>query len=445
MSDSVPIFYENILVGTIELGPEGPTFTYDPAWSSLRGAFPLSVRIPLGSPQVPPLVLVPWLMNLLPEGTTLQTMGRTLGTAPQDVVGMIRQIGRDTAGALSFDHPRRGEAPGYRQIPDAAALERIITELPAKPFLVGDEGVSMSLAGAQEKLPLTIIDGKMAIPINGAPSTHILKPDNPRLYGSVQNEAFCLVLARRAGLSVAEVTTGIAGERPYLLVTRYDRFQRNGQWFRLHQEDFCQALGKPPGAKYEHNSTGIKGPGLADFFALARQHLSPADLPALTSAIVLNVLLTNVDSHAKNYSILLTGRGARLAPLYDLMCGSVWPNITQNMAQDVGGKNRGRYIMARHWRRMAKACGLNATNLLRRVISLAKLVSAEAENAADEVQAMPAGGDLALNEAVSAVQERCRTVLLNLENEASADGQDEHDQQEQTFDDVASPLSVPIP
>ena len=125
----------------------------------------------------------------------------------------------------------------------------------------------MSLAGAQEKLPVAIKDGQIAVPINGAPSTHILKPDNPRLPGSVQNEALCMLLARRIGLNVAPVTTGVAGKRSYLLVDRYDRMGTGNDVRRLHQEDFCQALGRPPAAKYEFNGTGTRGPSIADMFA----------------------------------------------------------------------------------------------------------------------------------------------------------------------------------
>ncbi|HEY8290158.1 MAG TPA: type II toxin-antitoxin system HipA family toxin, partial [Acetobacteraceae bacterium] len=356
MNQGIPIFYETTLVGTIEITVEGPSFRYDPAWASVRGAFPVSLHMPLGTPGAPPSAVAPWLMNLLPEGRALLAVGRNLGTAAQDVVGIVEEIGRDTAGALSIGRPRRLDAPDYRPVPDTASLEQIIEELPAKPFLAGEEGVSMSLAGAQEKLPVAFSDGKFAIPINGAPSTHILKPDNSSLHGSVHNEALCLVLARRAGLRVAEATTGIAGDRAYLLVTRYDRRLHDDRWFRLHQEDFCQALGKPPGAKYQHNRMGVRGPSLKDFFDTARRHMNAADIIGLMDAIVLNVLLTNVDSHAKNYSIMLSGRGARLAPLYDLMCGAAWPNITQNMAQDIGGQNRGRHIYRRHWRRMAAEC-----------------------------------------------------------------------------------------
>ncbi|WP_374471271.1 HipA domain-containing protein [Phenylobacterium sp.] len=104
--------------------------------------------------------------------------------------------------------------------------------------------------------------------MNGAASTLILKPDNPRLTGSVENAALCMVLARRCGLRAALVTAGRAGARTYLLVERYDRqVEADGGVMRLHQEDVCQALGRPPAAKYEHNRSGVKGPSLAEMFA----------------------------------------------------------------------------------------------------------------------------------------------------------------------------------
>ncbi|WP_255360431.1 HipA domain-containing protein [Brevundimonas sp. KM4] len=107
----------------------------------------------------------------------------------------------------------------------------------------------MSLAGAQDKLPVALLNGQIVIPLDGAPSTHILKPDNPRLPGSVQNEALCMLLAARCRLPTASVTTGRAGDRSYLLVDRYDRAGHAPAATRLHQEDFCQALRLPPGAK----------------------------------------------------------------------------------------------------------------------------------------------------------------------------------------------------
>lgn len=283
-------------------------------------------------------------VNLLPEGEPLRAMTRALGVAREDVLGLIAQTGNDLAGALSIAPQRPRGEPGYRPIPDADALERIIEELPARPFLVGEDGVSMSLAGAQEKLPVAIIDGQIAVPINGAPSTHIVKPDNPRLSGSVQNEALCMVLARRIGLNVAPVTTCVAGERSYLLVGRYDRTGTGNDVRRLHQEDFCQALGCAPAAKYEFNGTGTRGPSIADMFALVRQHMTAREITRLLDAVIFNVAIGNVDSHPKNYSILLGPGAPQLALLYDLMSGLVWSNITQNHAKANGGHRRDRHI-----------------------------------------------------------------------------------------------------
>jgi serine/threonine-protein kinase HipA len=415
---TIPVRYETALVGRIALGESGPSFAYDERWVQTRGAFPISLRMPIAAGlDHGPEVLLPWLANLLPESEQLAVVGRNLGIAATDVVGLLGRIGRDTAGALSFGDRDDGgvrRAPGYRKIPKEADLERIINELPKKPFLAGEDGVSMSLAGVQDKLPVALVDGGLAIPINGAPSTHILKPDNrQRLYGSVQNEALCMTLARRCGLAAAEVTTGRAGERSFLLVTRYDRIEHGGRLRRLHQEDFCQALGRLPSAKYERNRSGMKGPSLAEMFGLLDRHMTAADRTALLDAVVFNVLICNTDSHAKNYGVLLSAARPRLAPLYDLMCGAAW-NVTRNLPQTIGGKDRGEHIYARHWERMAKECGLSPTMLHWRVDRLIRRALAELPRARAEVEAMPAGGHPMLDQFVSAIAERCRTVRENL-------------------------------
>lgn len=335
----LPIYYETRTVGEIDVSAEGPAFAYDPAWLKTRGAFPISVLMPLSTPRVPPDIFLPWAANLLPEASQLRTVGLRLGAAPEDVIGILAEIGRDTAGALSIAKPGHTGSGDWRPIPDAKALQRILDELPNKPFLVGDDGVSMSLAGVQTKLGVAIdAEGRLCVPTEGAPSTHILKPDSDKLFGGVQNEALCLRLAKAAGLNAPEVTTGKAGNRTYLLVTRYDRVRQGDRWRRLHQEDFCQALGKPPAAKYESNQSGIPGPTLAQMFALTRRRMRAPDILSLLDYVVFNVLACNTDAHAKNYSLLISGRGVSLAPIYDIMCAAAWSNVTRNMAQKIADR-----------------------------------------------------------------------------------------------------------
>ncbi len=274
----------------------------------------------------------------------------------------------------------------------------------------------MSLAGVQSKLAVAIDEsGRICIPLEGSPSTHILKPDAARLWGGVQNEAFCLRLAKRLGMQTPQVTTGKAGDRSYLLVTRYDRMFINGRWRRLHQEDFCQALGKPPAAKYETNQTGIRGPTLADMFDVTRRLMLPTEIIRLLDMVVFNVIACNTDAHAKNYSIMINANGVSLAPLYDVMCAQVWEHVTRNLAHKIAGENRGEHLTGKHWVRFARECGLGARQVLARVRTLTQSVIAEAQAAADDVVRMPAGDHPVLQQTCQAVENRARTLFVQVD------------------------------
>jgi serine/threonine-protein kinase HipA len=295
-------------------------------------------------------------------------------------------------------------------------IEAVLDDLPNKPFLVGEEGVSMSLAGAQTKLAVAVDEkGRICIPMNGSPSTHILKPDSPRLPGGVQNEAFCLTVGRRLKIPTPELTTGVADKRTYLLTKRYDRADVGGRWRRLHQEDFCQALGVPPSAKYESNRTGTPGPSLKDMFDVTRKRMPATEILRLLDMVILNVLCGNTDAHAKNYSIMIRGNGATLAPAYDIMCGEVWGGVTKHLAQKIAGKSRGDQLTAEDWQRFARDCGLNPKQVVERVAVLAKAAIAEAEAAAADVAAMPAGPHDILELTRVAVERRACVLLAKLQ------------------------------
>lgn len=419
--DRLPVYFETREVGWISAADDAAGFTYSESWRGLSGAFPVSLTMPLSRPNHDASVMVPWAANLLPENATLGTVGQMLGKSPADVIGLLSEMGRDTAGALSIGKPGTGLVAGkWREIPDKAALERIINELPHKPFLVGEDGVSMSLAGVQTKLAVAADGDTLYVPIDGAPSTHILKPDGERLPGAVQNEAFCLTLARLIGLPTPDVTTGLAGGRSYLLVARYDRRFDGKRWRRLHQEDFCQALGRPPAAKYQNNDRGLRGPSLPDMVGVTQRHMTAQETARLVDLVILNPMLWNTDSHAKNYSLMLSARGATMAPGYDIVCAAPYPNITRNLAQKLGGQKQGDQLGRKHWEKFAVDCKLSPAQTVRRVSEIAEGVLRHAQEAKAIVEAMPAGGHQVLDTVVEAVIARARGYSERLKLSAPA-------------------------
>jgi serine/threonine-protein kinase HipA len=412
----LPVYFEQRLVGKIDVDSTGPGFTYEAEWVGLRGAFPISTTMPFGRERIGADTFLPWAANLLPENEQLRTLGQLLGMARGDVIGLLSAIGGDTAGALSFGQPGRTSSVQWRPVDRPETLEKLIEELPNKPFLVGDEGVSMSLAGAQTKLAVALDgDGGICVPMNGSPSTHILKPDVPRLPGSVQNEAFCLTLARHMKLATPNVTTGRAGNRTYLLVSRYDRTKVAGRWRRLHQEDYCQALKRHPSDKYETNRSGIAGPALKDMIDLTRRHMPATEIVRLLDMVIFSVLACNTDAHAKNYAMMIRAGGVSLAPMYDAMCGEVWENVTKDLAQGIAGERRGERLDGSHWDHFGRQCGLNPKQVIARVEVLARAALAKAEAASAEVAAMPGGPHESLDRARLAVERRALALLEQLQ------------------------------
>lgn len=181
-----------------------------------------------------------------------------------------------------------------------------------------------------------------------------LRPE-PFLADTVENEVFCMLLAGKCGLPVPEVSV-FGSKHRCCLVERYDR--KPGTDFtpvRLHQEDFCQALGYGYDQKYEAEG----GPGLKACFTLLTEYSTEPlrDRRNMLRWVVFNYLIGNCDAHAKNISMLLSG-AARLAPFYDLMSTVVYPELTDKMAMKVGGENKPKWVMKRHWQRFAADAGV---------------------------------------------------------------------------------------
>jgi len=282
----------------------------------------LSLSLPVSSRRYTQGIVRPFLDGLLPEGESRKSIARDVHIPERDTYGLIRALGRDCAGAVVIQ-PTEDPAPPAPTTTTAEPLspdeiEVLVRDLKSAPLGVGGR-VRISLAGVQEKLVLTRMpDGSWGRPIDGTPSTHILKPEIAAFPDTVENEAFCMRVAKHLGLDVAFVETTEINGRKLIVVERYDRVvATDGTVRRIHQEDFCQATGVAPETKYEEDG----GPSLLRIAGILRDVAAPDSLERLLQAVTVNALIGNGDAHAKNFSLLHTEDGAlTLTPFYDLMC-----------------------------------------------------------------------------------------------------------------------------
>ena len=426
MTASVPIWFDDLAVGQVGVAADGAlSLRYADRWLQTAGAFPLSVTMPLRADPYPSDVIAPWLANLLPEEEQLQMLTRSLGLDQADVLAVLEEIGGDTAGALSFGAATDRALWAYRSLTtfyDTAdprqALERHFEDLGRRPFLVGEEGVRQSLAGGQKKSALAVLGPEgapvlrlpqegdvLAIPLNGAPSTLIVKPDNPNLPGITENELWCLRMAQAIGIEAAQVTILQSSKRTAIGVLRYDRrVGRSGQLLRLHQEDFAQANGLPPGRKYERGT--LPGLDLKTLLETGR-HVSASDALALLDQVIFNILVANTDAHAKNYSLILpVGAPPRLAPLYDVSTVLSWPHVVKTYAQLIDGKKRNPDMVAgRHWEAIAREIGYRPTDVKNRVQQIVDAMVANRAKVTTEVTALPGATEGYVVQTAAAVEE----------------------------------------
>ena len=370
MSEKAPgldVYFRDGLAGQLWLDERRRfVFQYDPGWVKSSQALPLSLSLPLRLEVFADDASRPFFRESPARRRNPGAVARQFHISEKNEYAMLEKIGGECAGAVSIlpQGARLPGASGYREL-DEEDLHKVLTELPRRPLLAGEKGIRLSLAGAQNKLPVYMEEDKIFVTKGSSPSTHILKPPIPRFEETVENEAFCMTLARRMGLPVAEAIIR-KNQDIILVVTRYDRERkRDGTVVRLHQEDFCQALGILPEQKYESEG----GPSLQQCFVLLKEHsIRPAaDQRALLGWVAFNVLIGNADAHAKNLSILFTNKGPRLAPFYDLLSTQVYPTLAERFAMKIGRENRARWLHTRHWERFAETVSLKPRYVLNRV------------------------------------------------------------------------------
>lgn len=385
MSDALAVYWDDRRVGTLARNAEGTMlFCYDELWLADPAFRPISASLPRQTGPFSRAATRPFFAGLLPDEEQRAAAARAAGVSAQNDYALLDALGGDVAGALVIVPEGQAVPAASGTAPDPlteAALAALLEELPRRPFLVGDEGIRMSLAGAQPKLPVVLVAGAPTLPSPGQPTTHIVKPAMSRFAHSVETEAFAMRLAAAAGLAVAAVEPRRASAIPYLLVERYDRSDAGGTIRRIHQEDFCQALGIAPEHKYAIEG----GPGFAACFDLVRRTCTaPArDILRLLDAAIFNAVVGNADAHGKNFSLLYRDDATVLAPLYDLMVTAHYPEVATRFAMPIGRANQLDGLDARAWERLATDTGLGAPFVRRRVQALADGIREAAPGIAD--------------------------------------------------------------
>ncbi len=395
MTRTLDVYLHDNLVGTLIQDKGGQMlFTYLPSWVENPTSTPLSHSLPLRTETFSQRECQGFFGGLLPEEKNRDLIARNLGISKENDFSMLNEIGGECAGAVTF-MPHGISLPTENQQARPLTefdLANILRELPQRPLMAGEAGVRLSLAGAQNKLPVRIDGDIISLPLGNAPSTHIIKPAIPDYEGIVYNEALCMKLAKEIGVSVANVSVGKAENVEYLIVERYDRkeisyampsFVKNNT-VRLHQEDFCQALGIRSQDKYQSEG----GPSIKDSFKLIRDiaALSVHQILALNDAIIFNFLIGNNDAHGKNFSIVynrlhsILSDDVYLAPLYDLICTTYYPHLAKNMAMKIGDQYDSNLVTIKDFEKMAVECGLSKPLIKKRVVEIAQKIIVALEN-----------------------------------------------------------------
>ncbi len=355
--------------GTIEQrGPSRYRYQYSTQALASNGesGVTLSASLPPQEKAFTPSQSAPFFEGLLPEGSVRAAIARRFGLSEEDGFGLLGVLGADCAGAVVVlpegDRPAPVAGEGIRLL-DADELESLVDELPRRPLGISAEadGVRLSLGGVQDKLVLTrTSSGQFGQPTGGAPSTCLLKPDYGRYEDLAVNEAFCMKVASASGLATAATEIVRVGTTPCLYVERFDRATDGDGVVRIHQEDMCQALGVLPAAKYEENG----GPSVAAIVGLLRgvgSSRAAVDINSFVKAVLIDFLLGNSDAHGKNFALLYDpSTGVRLAPLYDIVSTSVYPDVTDRLAMRIGGAEDPAEVGPAAWERLAAECGLGS-------------------------------------------------------------------------------------
>tara|TARA_Y100000296_G_C5164796_1_gene253938 strand:+ start:218 stop:1480 length:1263 start_codon:yes stop_codon:yes gene_type:complete len=390
VSESLSLFYNDELVGVLlEDDEERLSFSYAKNWLENQSSFAISINLPLREDSFSHMQSKAFFENLLPEGEVKQAIESLSKKNVTDEFRFLKEFGVDCAGAFILspsDKAQRVEKYKSSEIKIEKIYEFLREKRPLTGTIISEEGGRFSLAGAQDKFPIIYKDKRILIPLNGEPTTHILKPHvryHRNTHDTPYNEHFCMKLACLIGLNVPK-TILIDGEYPLYIVERFDRKIAKEKTVRIHQEDFCQAQGLTSRRKYEEDG----GPKLFENYQLIKKHSAVPlkDLSQFLKWFWFNLLIGNNDCHSKNLTFLYTDKGIRLSPFYDLLCTSIYKGLTKKFSYKIGGNHDWSKLKVKNFELLAEKLEIKESLLFKEGKSVVDLISKNIDSLVSEFE-----------------------------------------------------------
>lgn len=343
MIKELSVRLNGVQIGMLKLVRGKMEFSYDES-----AKIPISLSLPLQDAPFKEKVCRSFFGGLLPENANMrEKLAEKYKININDDFKLLQSIGGDCAGAVSFCEPNDPQIEeDYVKLAGKffsdEELRQKIQELPYRPYM----GNRISLAGAQEKTAICMIDENFVEPNNNVPTTHILKTALPAYTESIQNEYICMKTAAELGLDVANVEIRKVDNLEVLLIERFDREFKDGKLKRILQEDFAQSLGVQSRDKYKIS--------FKDCLWVLERTKVPIDAKIkFVKQVVYNYLIGNTDAHGKNFSLFLSGEKANtLTPAYDLLCSSVY-DCDKKLAMKIGKANYYKDVTETDWKLFA--------------------------------------------------------------------------------------------
>jgi len=413
--DSITVFCNSKAIGRLWLDEQAHfTFQYDQDWLNNPEATPLSLLHPLQAAPIDNDKTRAFFINLLPEQELKETVANNLHIPVSDDFSLLSAIGGDCHGDITMfpgDSMPAGNQK-YRLLSETE-LSNNSTQAGWQPLFAGEDGIRLSISGTVDKLPVYVDDQGIYLPVEGAPSSHLIKADVPGHDSSVLNESFCTELAARSGLPVLE---GVLRDNMYL-VSRSDRLRtKDGRITRIHQEDFCQLLDIEPEIKSEKEG----GASLKQCFDLVRRYsINPAiDMNLLLKWVLFSYLIGHQEATAKNLAFVWTVEGPRLAPFSDIISDAVYHGAGQPLAMCIGSEDRPSWIVTRRWESFAKEVNIKPKYVVLTLDDMARQIVGLAECLVQE-QFAEVSSDGIVASIQQIIRTRSRNVLHNLRASSS--------------------------